>query len=385
LRPALAICFVDTPLFSDLADFHLAFELRERHRKVLFTDYLAVHILELPRFKKTVEELQSSLDRWLYCFEAGRRCAMATVLVVDDSTVDRRLAGRLLEKQLEVKVAYAKDGKAAIKALEKEPPDIVLTDLHMPNMNGLELVEYIRGNHSSVPVILMTAYGSEEIAVQALQRGAASYVPKRLLAENLASTVESLLDLARRDRAQGKLLDCLTEIEAKFVLQNDPGLIAPLIGHIETSLRQMNLCDGTGLIRITVALREAILNAMDGNLEVNSGLREQDEAAYHRVVKEHSQQDPYRVRRVHVTTQELRDRAVFVVRHEGPAADFSSLPDLADPGNLEKLSSRGLLLMRTFMDDVSYDDSGRELTMIKHSDFAQSPSDAPELAASEDS
>ena len=307
--------------------------------------------------------------------------ATATVLVVDDSTVDRRLAGRLLEKQLGVKVAYAKDGRAAVKAIAKEAPDLVLTDLHMPQMNGLELVEHIRTNHSGIPVILMTAYGSEEIAVQALRRGAASYVPKRLLAEDLAGTVTSLLEMARQNRAQGQLLDCLTQTEARFVLQNDAALIPPLIGHVEAGLKQMNLCDGTGLIRITVALREAILNAMDGNLEVNSALREQDEAAYHRLVKEHSLQEPYRSRHVHVSTQELRDRAVFIVRHEGPAADSSILPDLGDPSNLEKLSSRGLLLIRTFMDDVYYDDTGCQLTMVKHSDFAAPGSEAPRLPA----
>src|SRR6516165_12456236 len=112
---------------------------------------------------------------------------MARVLIVDDSTVDRRLAGRLLEKQLGLDVSYAKDGRAALKALAKEPPDLVLTDMHMPNLNGLELVEQIRGNHPLIPVILMTAFGSEDLAVEALRKGAASYVPKRVLAEELAA------------------------------------------------------------------------------------------------------------------------------------------------------------------------------------------------------
>ncbi len=66
LRPTVAICFVDTPLFAELAAYHLIFELRERRRHVLFTDQLARHILELQKFTKAVEALTTPLDRWLY-------------------------------------------------------------------------------------------------------------------------------------------------------------------------------------------------------------------------------------------------------------------------------------------------------------------------------
>lgn len=66
LRPTISVCFVDTPLFPDLADHHLIFELRERHRQTLFTDQMALHILELTKFRKSVAELVTPLDRWLY-------------------------------------------------------------------------------------------------------------------------------------------------------------------------------------------------------------------------------------------------------------------------------------------------------------------------------
>jgi predicted transposase/invertase (TIGR01784 family) len=66
LRPTIAVCFIDTPLLADSRDYHSVFELRERRRQTLFTDQLAVHILELSKFKKDVGELTSPLDRWLY-------------------------------------------------------------------------------------------------------------------------------------------------------------------------------------------------------------------------------------------------------------------------------------------------------------------------------
>src|SRR5207253_1772812 len=121
---------------------------------------------------------------------------MATILVVDDSAIDRKLAGSLLEKVAGTKAEYAEDGKAALAFFEHALPDLVLTDMSMPEMDGLELVKHIRKHHPLVPVILMTAYGSEEIAIEALRIGAASYVPKKNLAQDLTETVRDVLNAA---------------------------------------------------------------------------------------------------------------------------------------------------------------------------------------------
>src|SRR5690349_13770360 len=104
---------------------------------------------------------------------------MPTVLVVDDSPIDRRLAGGLLENHFACDVQFAADGKEALQQIERVAPDLVLTDLQMPEMNGLELVAAVKRDYPFVPVVLMTAQGSEDLAAEALRRGAASYVPKR--------------------------------------------------------------------------------------------------------------------------------------------------------------------------------------------------------------
>src|SRR5262245_15829558 len=101
------------------------------------------------------------------------------VLIVDDTPDERLIAGAIVERQLGWKIAEADHGRQALGLLEKGGVDVVVTDLQMPELDGLELVDAIRSRFPNVPVILMTAYGSEQIAIQALQRGAASYVPKK--------------------------------------------------------------------------------------------------------------------------------------------------------------------------------------------------------------
>ena len=117
---------------------------------------------------------------------------MTNILVVDDSAVDRRIVGGMLENQPGFLVAYAEDGSDALRKMQQSRPDIVITDLNMPRKDGLELVRAVRIHFAGVPVILITAQGSEELAVQALEHGAASYVPKVLLADKLVRTVEEV-------------------------------------------------------------------------------------------------------------------------------------------------------------------------------------------------
>lgn len=294
---------------------------------------------------------------------------MAKILVVDDSQVDRTLAAKLLEKHPGWTTAGAENGRDALAMLQREAYDLVLTDLQMPEMNGLELVSAVRAQHAYVPVILMTAHGSEDIALQALQRGAASYVPKQNLARDLGETVENVLGVTSAQRNHQRLLECLMRTESQFLLENDPSLIPPLLGHLRDNLLRMNLCDETGLIRVTMALSEALTSAIvQGNLEIDPELRDQDEKAYQKMIEDRRRQKPYRDRRVHVVAKELLHEARYVVRHEGPDLDQASLPDAEDPGALEKVSARGLVLIRTFMDDVSHNEKGNEVTLVKRRD-----------------
>jgi CheY-like chemotaxis protein len=290
-----------------------------------------------------------------------------TVLVVDDTLVDQRLAAAVLQQTTGWKTLCAGNGLEALAVLERDRPALVLTDLLMPGMDGLELVEAIRQRYPLVPIVLMTAHGNEEMALQALKRGAASYVPKRSLVTDLAETLEQVWAAAQTHRRHQRLLDCLTEVETRFVLENDRSLIPPLVNYFQEQMTRLQLCDQTGRVRVGVALEEALLNALyHGNLEVGSALRQESEEAYQRLAEERREQLPYRERRILLTASLSRSRAVFVIRDEGPGFDPGNLPDPTDPANLERTSGRGLLLIQTFMDEVSYNPTGNEMTMVKH-------------------
>src|SRR5687768_17278608 len=143
---------------------------------------------------------------------------MATVLVVDDAAVDRKLVGGLLAKAKDLTVEYASDGAEALAKLESVRPAIVVTDLVMPGLSGLDLVSKIVEQHPLIPVILMTGKGTEETAVQALQAGAASYVPKAALHQYLLETVHDVLEVVRSKHSHLRLMESLKETQFQFSL-----------------------------------------------------------------------------------------------------------------------------------------------------------------------
>lgn len=292
---------------------------------------------------------------------------MTTVLVVDDSASDRELVGGLLEKTAGHTVVFACDGKEALEQIDRHVPDLVVTDLQMPEMDGLELVVAAKKAYPLIPVVLMTAKGSEEIAVAALQTGASSYVSKTSLARDLPETVERVLAAAQEERTQSRLMmHRMTHLQSEFVLENDVSLIPPLVNHLQRMVRYMGICGEAARLRIGVALEEALVNALyHGNLEIGSELREDDFRKYYELASQRQLLSPYQERALKLRVSMTRSEAVFVITDEGPGFDLKSLPDPRDPINLERPCFRGVLLMRTFMDEVSYNDRGNEVTMTK--------------------
>jgi len=291
---------------------------------------------------------------------------VATVLIVDDNAMDRTLAAGIVQK-VGMSTQQAVHGKDALEVIARNPLDIVLTDMLMPEMDGLELVRQIKKHHASIPVILMTAHGSEEIAVKALKIGAASYVPKQILARELAHTIRDVLSVATQQRDQQKAIACLAEANLNFVLGVSPSSIhEPVVGYLQEQLRDWNLCDDADLIRVGTALHEAFINAIEhGNLELDSDLRDSPDGAYQVLGEQRRGITPYRDRRVYVTARLTRENAQITIRDEGPGFDPSRLPDPTDPENIGKISGRGLLLIRTFMDDVTFNETGNQITLVK--------------------
>ncbi|QDU96477.1 ATP-binding response regulator [Lignipirellula cremea] len=290
----------------------------------------------------------------------------AKILVVDDTHMARIQVGGLLAVCANWETVFAKDGQEALECIAADHFDLVLTDLVMPVMGGLELVERIKKLHPQMPVILMTSQGNEHIASDALRAGAASYIPKRMLGDNLVSTVRSVLDVCHERTSYSRIGPYLRSNRLQFVIGNDGGLISPLVHVLQEQMLNEAIVDESERIRVAIALEEALSNALyHGNLELSSELRESENDLYFEVAQQRRQIAPYLGRSILIEAIRNQEEVRIMIRDEGPGFDPTNLPDPTDPENLEKVHGRGLLLIRTFMDKVIHNDRGNEITLVK--------------------
>jgi CheY-like chemotaxis protein/anti-sigma regulatory factor (Ser/Thr protein kinase) len=290
---------------------------------------------------------------------------MAYILVVEDSP-DQALVIAGLLQAAGYRTKIAENGAVALSKMAGAVPDLVVTDLVMPELDGLQLVQQATKAYPGTPIILVTAYGSAEIAMRALREGAASFVPKDVVAEQLVETVRKVLELSQAKRERQRLLCSLIESRSRFVLENDTSLVPPLISYIqETVSCGQNKVGETELMRVGLALHEALINAMHhGNLEVGSELRRGSGEAYRKLLEERLQDPKYRDRRVSLTVEMSHEQLKLIVLDEGNGFNLSAVPDPTDAQNLIRLSGRGLYLIKTFMSEAFHNDRGNEVTLI---------------------
>jgi len=124
---------------------------------------------------------------------------MGKVLVVDDEQGMREFLTMLLEKQGH-RVITAAEGEQALQLVAEQTPDLVISDLRMPNVDGIGLLAGIRKQYPELPVILVTAYASSDSTIQAMRLGADDYITKPFRIEEIRLVVEKAL--ARRKRRQ---------------------------------------------------------------------------------------------------------------------------------------------------------------------------------------
>ncbi len=117
---------------------------------------------------------------------------MALILIVDDSSFQRR-AIRSLVRQASHETEEAENGRAGLEKAAASKPDCILTDLLMPELGGLELLETLREQGAAIPVIIITANIQESVRRRCLELGAAAVVNKPVSQEELLPAIEKAL------------------------------------------------------------------------------------------------------------------------------------------------------------------------------------------------
>src|SRR5690348_4902137 len=134
----------------------------------------------------------------------------AKILVVDDEASARTALGELLRGE-GYAVETAADGFKAMGRLAEFEPDLVLSDLNMPGIDGVELLGKLKELHPELPVVLMTAFGGVETAVSAMRQGASDYLTKPLNLDELLIVLARTLESSKLRREANELRNQLRD------------------------------------------------------------------------------------------------------------------------------------------------------------------------------
>ncbi len=166
------------------------------------------------------------------------------ILVVDDDESLRRVTQVQLQ-QSGYDVAAACDGSEALSALERFPADLVITDLKMPGMSGLELLKRIRSEYPEIVIIMVTAFGTIENAVEAMRAGAYDYITKPVQIQELRLKVTRALEHLD---LQEQIRNLRSSLDRKYGFEN-------ILGHANVLLSVLDLASRAAQTSSTVLVR----------------------------------------------------------------------------------------------------------------------------------
>jgi len=166
------------------------------------------------------------------------------ILVVDDEENLRRVTQLKLE-QAGYEAMTAADGAEALEILSRNPRDLVLTDLKMPGMSGMDLLRRVKDEYPEVIVVVITAFGTIESAVEAMRLGAYDYIIKPVNAEALKLVVSRALD---HHRLKEEVRSLRSAVDRKYGFENIIGRSKPLLATLDNAARAAQ-SDSTVLIR----------------------------------------------------------------------------------------------------------------------------------------
>lgn len=118
---------------------------------------------------------------------------MAKILLVDDAAFMRMMIKDTLSKNGYTDLYEASDGMQAVERYEELKPDLVIMDITMPNMDGLEALKAIRGKDPNATIVMCSAMGQESMVIEAIKSGAKDFIVKPFKPDRILKTVTSIV------------------------------------------------------------------------------------------------------------------------------------------------------------------------------------------------
>lgn len=288
------------------------------------------------------------------------------ILIVEDDSASRFFLESLLESN-GYEFRSAANGIEGLNIFEEYRPDIVLSDIQMPIMDGLELLEAIRDKKSDTIVIIVTAFGTENYAIQALHLGANNYLKKPVSAQELLRLLKKyhaiLSSKYSTDALPGKLKNRKFTLEFKTEFNKIPKIVDKVL--VESILD----VEDNEKVNIELGLVELITNAIEhGNLNIDYFEKQKalDNGELGELYNQRMSNSTFKNRTVTINFLANPEKYQWTIIDEGDGFDWELLPDPTDEAHILELSGRGIFISRFLFDEIEYIGKGNTVIATKY-------------------
>ena len=262
-------------------------------------------------------------------------------------------------------IITALDPASALATIDLTAPDIVITDLFLPDGSGLTLTKTLRARHAPCPVIVMAKDGTGPAVVQALRAGAVDYLHKPIGVEDLAHALQRARHMLPTGPAE---IPGIRRSEYQLTTDSDPSHIPEIVSCLIKATG--STLPETQRLHLRGTLQELLFNAMEhGNLEISYQEKRQAlvENRYTELIEQRLAQPRLKGRHVtiHVMLDNDEHRMRYRITDEGNGFEWNShLSHSQDPCRSEDVNGRGIFLAQSFFPNLTYNDRGNEVTIM---------------------
>jgi len=287
------------------------------------------------------------------------------ILIVEDDHASRLFLESLLESN-NYDFRSAENGIEGLNVFDEYNPDLVFTDIKMPIMDGLELLEAIRDKNSDAIVVIVTAFGSENYAIQALHLGANNYLKKPVSGQELLRLLKKYKAIISGkyspESLPGKLIDRTYSIEFKSEFTKIPKIVDKIM--IESAIE----IDDSEKVNIELGLVELITNAIEhGNLGISYVEKQLalDDGTLSELFDERLHNAKYKNRKIKVDFFTDEEKYQWTITDEGEGFNWKIIPDPTDQEHILELNGRGIFISKFLFDKIEYIGKGNIVIATK--------------------
>ena len=288
------------------------------------------------------------------------------ILIVEDDLASSEMLRLSLEKE-GYECYMADNGNRALQMHAEYKPDLIISDVRMPEMDGMELLERLRSIEEETIIIIVTGHSNEDLALRSLELGANNYIKKPLNLAELKLIIRRYSNILESKSLSKQLPELIEDRTLTLELPTSTHIISSVIDYFQDKISYFY--SAKQMFQIELGLTELITNAIEhGNLGISKEDKSQalKDNALESLYEERLKVPQYAQRTARVIFKQTKTYCSWQIIDQGEGFSWKTLPNPTHLSNIGDLHGRGVFLSRLQFDELEYFGTGNTVLATKY-------------------